>query len=283
MSASPSSPPMPTSTGATPAALPPSSPEPTPAPLPPSSPSPPSSPAPSEPTFVAAGASSLLEDGTTLELSTPSAIQSDDLLLALIDADEGAGPRTLAAPAGWTLVPGFPLHNLSSAHPPYVIPPSQSHGTWIFYKVVPAANAATASFEFATTATACGVMVGYRGVDPSAPIHDKSAYGFYGDGDTNGSGSGNTSLLHGRQVNLVATAPTAHPTYTVVKTGYGVRERFNSGEQPNGLNLVIHDESILPIGSFSIFTGVSIKNMQSPSASGDAFLFSGTTLVLKPN
>lgn len=224
---------------------------------------------------MAAGISSRIEAGTTLTVGAPPAIQSDDLLLALIDADEAAGPPTLVGPSGWTLVPGFPLHNVASATAP-------SHGTWIFHKVVADGDAPAAAFELASPTAAHGVIVAYRGVDTGAPIHDKSAYGFYGSGDTNGYGSGNTTLLHGLQVNLVATGVTAHATYTLVKTSSDIHERFNSGESPNGLNLVIHDQPILSFGTFSIFTGVAIRNFKSPSASSDTFLFSGTSLVLKP-
>jgi hypothetical protein len=233
---------------------------------------------PSVPTFVAAGAARFVADTPALMLATPPGIQTDDFLLALITAEEQGGPRTLATPAGWALIGGFPVHNLASAHPPFIIPASENHGTWIFHKFAAASEPATTTFEFPTAAMARGVMVSYRGVDTSAPIHDKSALPLYGNGDTNGMGSGNTSLDRGRQVNLIATALTARPTYTVVVPSASVTERFNTGEQPSGQNLIVHDATI----SFGVFLGPSIANKQSPSGSSDAFLFSATTLVLKP-
>jgi len=235
-------------------------------------------PQPSVPTFVGAGAATLITGATSLAVSTPGAIQANDFLLAMINAQEESGPRTLPAPAGWTLIGGFPVHNVASAYPPYVIPASQSHGTWIFHKFAVAGEPATTTFDFPTAATARGVIVSYRGVDTSAPIRDKSSLGFYGSGGTNGLGSGNTSNQPGRQVNLIATALTDRATYTVVKSSPTITERFNTGEQPNGLNLVVHDGTT----SFGIFTGPSIANKKSPSGSTDGFLFSATTLVLKP-
>ena len=236
-------------------------------------------PLPPVPTFVAAGTSSVSASATSLAVGAPAQIQTDDLLITVIDAQEESGPRTLATPAGWTLIGGFPLHNLANAHPPYVIPASENHGTWIFHKFATAAEPATTSFDFTTASTARGVTVAYRGVDKSAPIHDKSALGFYGTGGTNGLGGGNTSLQTGRQVNLIATAVTAHATYTVALTGgSSITERFNSGEQPGGQNIIVHDTTI----GFGIFTGPSIANKQSPSGTSDGFLFSATTLVLKP-
>ena len=219
-------------------------------------------PLPPVPTFVAAGTSSVSASATSLAVGAPAQIQTDDLLITVIDAQEESGPRTLATPAGWTLIPA-----------------SESHGTWIFHKFATAAEPATTSFDFATASTARGVTVAYRGVDKSAPIHDKSALGFYGTGGTNGLGGGNTSLQTGRQVNLIATAVTAHATYTVALTGgSSITERFNSGEQPGGQNIIVHDTTI----GFGIFTGPSIANKQSPSGTSDGFLFSATTLVLKP-
>ena len=84
-------------------------------------------------------------------------------------------------------------------------------------------------------------------------------------------------------MSFFATSPTTHPTYSLVKKDAYIAERFNSGEQPNGLNLIIQDEKILSYGgSNSALIGPSILNRQSPSGSGDMFLFSGTTLVLTP-
>ena len=235
-------------------------------------------PLPNIPTFVAAGAATLVTGGTSLALATPAGVQAGDFLIAMVDAQEELGSATLPTPAGWSLVPGFPVHNLANAHPPYVIPASENHGTWILHKFADAAEPVTSAFDLSAAATARGVMVSYRGVDPVAPVHDKSALAFYGTGGTNGLGSGNTSLQRGRQVNLIATAVTAHATYTVVQSSSSITERFNSGEQPTGLNLIVHDST----SSFGIFTGPSIANKQSPSGSPDGFLFSATTLVLKP-
>ncbi len=230
------------------------------------------------PSFVATSAPVLLTGGTSLAVATPAGIQTDDFLVTFIDAEEGAGANTVSTPAGWTLLGGFPIHNLSTAHPPYVIPATQNHGTWLFHKFAGANEPASTSFTFQSASTTRGVMLAYRGVSKANPVHDKSALGFYGTGGTNGLGSGNTTLTSGRQVNLIAAATTAHPTYTVVQTSPGRVERVNTNEQPNGLNLVVYDSTIFA----KIFTGPSIANKQSPSGSADGFLFSATTLVLTP-
>ena len=239
---------------------------------------PPPPPPPSVPEFVAAGSSTVIAGSTSLSLPTPSGLLRDDFMLALVDAEEGAGPRVLSAPAGWTLIGGFPIHNLASDYPPYVIPATENHGTWIFQKFVGPSEPAATVFVFPSAATARGVVVSYRGVDKIAPIHDKSAIGFFGPGDTNGLGSGNTTLTAGRVVNLIATALTSRATYTVVQTSMSVTERVNSGEQPNGLNVIVHDSKVV----FRTYSGPWIANMQSPSGLSDDFLFSATTLVLKP-
>lgn len=230
------------------------------------------------PTFVAASTPTLITAESSLTVATPAGVQTDDLLITFIDADEGTGAHTLSTPAGWTLLGGFPIHNVSTAHSPYIVSPTQNHGTWIFHKFANANEPGSASFAFQRASTSRGVMLAYRGVDKANPIHDKSGMGFYGAGETNGLGSGNTTLTAGRQVNLIATATTAHPTYTVVQTSPGRVVRVNTNEQPNGLNLIVYDSAIFA----KIFSGPFIQNKQSPSGLADGFLFSATTLVLTP-
>lgn len=235
-------------------------------------------PPPPIPSFVAASAPVLAASSTSLTIGTPAGVQTDDLLIALVDADEGSGSRTMNTPSGWTLLGGFPLHNLSTSHTPFVIPTTQNHGTWIFHKFAGAGEPASVPFAFTSATTSRGVVVAYRGVAKANPIHDKSAFNFYGSGSTNGLGSGNTTLTSGRQINLIATATTTHATYTVVTPDSDRNERVNTGEQPNGLGLVISDEPIFS----KLFFGPSIANKQSPSGTSDGFMFSTTTLVLTP-
>jgi hypothetical protein len=230
------------------------------------------------PSFVAAGAATLVNNQTALTIASPGGIEENDLVLALVDAWEETGPRTLSAPAGWTPLPGFPIHNKSTEHPPFVIPASENHGTWIYSRIVTPAEPKSHAFAFASATTARGVLLVYRGVDPAAPIHDKAALPFQGMGDTNGLGGGSTTLTRALQVTLVTTGRTDHPTYTVVRASPSLMERFNSGEQPNGLNLVAYDAPI----TFGIYTGPSIANRQAPSGGPDGFLFTFATLVLKP-
>jgi hypothetical protein len=231
----------------------------------------------SMPVFVAAGAATLIAGATSLSLATPAGGATGDFLIALVDAQEASGPTSLATPAGWTSVGGFPVHNKAAEYPPFIVPAGESHGTWIFYRFVGAAEPVATIFEFPAAVTARGVVVSYRGVSTSNPVHDKSGLGFRGNGDTNGLGSGNTSLEQGLQVNLIATALTASATYTVVFTGRA-NERFNTGEQPNGLNLIVHDSEF----SWRVFSGPAISHRQSPSGLSASFLFSATTLVLTP-
>jgi len=247
-------------------------------PSPPDMASPPPDMATPVPEFVAAGPATLITNGTSLALATPTGVQENDLLLALVNSAEESGDRTLTAPADWILVGGFPIHNHANAHPPYIIPAIENHGVWVYYRIAKAGEPATHGFTFASATTARGVLLAYRGVDTAAPIHDKSALPYYSTGSTNGLGGGNTTLDSGRQVNLIATAMTNHATYTVVQSSPSIRERFNSGEQPNGLNLIAHDSKLFS----NIYLGPSIANKQSPSGSGDGFCFVPTTLVLAP-
>jgi hypothetical protein len=144
------------------------------------------------------------------------------------------------------------------------------------WRIAGAAEPASQGFNFGAAATARGAILAYRGVDPVAPIHDKAALPFYSDGDTNNLVAGNTTLQSGRQVNLVATAMTDHATYTLINTT-AVSERLNTGEQPSGLNLIVHDSPI----SLGIFLGPQIANHTSPSGMIDDFCFVPVTLVLK--
>ncbi len=230
------------------------------------------------PSFVSAGPSSYINASTSLLPSVPSSVVKDDFLITLVDAEEESGPRTLTAPNGWTLIGGFPIHNLASAHSPYIIPAIQNQGTWIFHRFADSNEPTTHSFVFNSNTTARAVIIAYRGVNLVSPIQNKAGFDYYGSGATNGLGSGNTSLSVGRQVNLISTATTTRATYTVVLNSPSVLERFNSGEQPSGLNLIVHDTHIRN----GIFTGPLIANRQSPSGSTDAFLFTFATLVLAP-
>jgi hypothetical protein len=230
------------------------------------------------PSFVAASDTVELTSATTLSLALPAGVAAADLLLAFVDAEEGDGSRSLSAPAGWTALGGYPIHNLASAHAPYLIPASESHGTWIYWRVIGASEPPSYAFAFASASHARGVLLAYRGADPVTPIHDKSGMGYYGTGGTNGFGSGNTTVSLGLEVQLVATSRTDHPTYTIVGSGPLLSQRVNSGEQPNGLNLVVYDEPVL----FGFYDGPQIANKQSPSGISDGFCFSATSLVLQP-
>ena len=133
-------------------------------------------------------------------------------------------------------------------------------------------------FTFTTATTARASVVGYRGVNPTNPVHDKVGYALYGNGNTNGFGSGNTTLNAGREVSLMATATTVRATYSTTFQTNGVVERVNSGEQPHGLNVIIHDAAISP----RVFLGPAVRHFQSPSGSSDSFQYTFATLVLAP-
>ncbi|MDP1823446.1 MAG: hypothetical protein Q8L48_09395 [Archangium sp.] len=231
-----------------------------------------------EPVFVSATAPLLGTQMLKLTLAFPTPNQPGDFLIALIDADEGTGPATLATPPGWTLVGGWPIHNLNSQHTPYIIPMTQNHGTWIFTHFVVAAETPSVEFTFSANTTARGAIVAYRGVNTLTPVHDKTGYGLYGDGDTNGFGAGNTTLNAGTQVSLITTATTAYGSYTTTYETGGIVERVNSGENPNGLNLIIHDDTIYP----RIYLAPNVRHFQSPSSSSASFMYSIATLLLTP-
>ena len=57
-----------------------------------------------------------------------------------------------------------------------------------------------------------------------------------------------------------------------------IAERVNSGEQPHGLNLIIHDSVLVP----NLFFAASITHKQSPQNTTQSYMFSTTTLVLSP-
>ncbi len=230
------------------------------------------------PPFVSASPPQLLTRGSTLALPFPEPRLTGDFLIALVDADEGDGPRTLSLPPGWALLSGWPIHNRSTDHSPYIIPALQNHGTWIFTHFAVANEPALVEFLFSSDTTARATIVAYRGVDSLKPVHDKVGYGLYGDGDTNGYGSGNTTLDVGRQVSLFATAATPDVTYSITSQTSGVVERVNSGEQPYGLNVIIVDDEIYPRSFFPRH----VRHFQAPSASSSSFMFSIASLVLTP-
>lgn len=231
-----------------------------------------------EPVFVSATAPVLSTSMLKLTLAFPTPQQPGDFLIALIDVDEGTGPATLATPAGWTLLGGWPIHNLNSQHTPYIIPMTQNHGTWIFTHFVVAAETPSVEFTFAANTTARGTIVAYRGVNTTTPVHDKTGYGLYGNGDTNGFGSGNTTLNAGTQVSLITTATTSYGSYTTTYETGGIVERVNSGENPTGLNVIIHDDTIYP----RIYLAPNVRHFQSPSSSSASFMYSIATLLLTP-
>jgi hypothetical protein len=229
------------------------------------------------PTFVAATGSSV-DGATTLSLAPPTGSQQGDLLVALLDAQETSAAHALTMPTGWTLLPGFPLHNQAGQHTPYLIPATENHGTWIAWRRATVSEPATYDFAFDSAATARGVVVAYRGVDPVTPIQNVSGDGYYGTGGTNGLGMGFTNLVHATQVTLVATAVTDHTTYTVLQTDPFNTERYNTGMQNDGLNLVVYDAAIQP----SYYAAPEIANKQAPSGSSDGFMFSATSILLTP-
>ena len=166
--------------------------------------------------------------------------QAGDFLIAVLNVDEGAGQRTFATPASWTLLTGWPIHNISARYPTYNVPASQNQGTWVFTHFVVQGELEKVSFVADLPTTARGAIVAYRGVEPMRPIHDDLHYPLFGASSNFGSGS--TTLLDGREVHFVTTAPTTEPTRTASPTG----ARVNSGLQPEGLNLVIYDSTVYP-------------------------------------
>jgi hypothetical protein len=232
------------------------------------------------PQFVAAGSAAFSTNGV-IDLTVPGGTQSDDLMLALVNAQETGGPNSLVTPAGWTPLVGFPIHNVVTSYAPYIIPTIENHGTWIFRRTASATEPSSLPIQLASATPVRGLVVVYRGADVAAPIHDKNGAGYFGQGDSNGLGMGNTTLTKGTEVSFVTTAFTVGASYSVVAVGGPARrsERVNTGEQPNGLNLIVHDSEL---SSFGIFTGHKITNRVSPSGSVGQYLFSATTLVLKP-
>lgn len=233
---------------------------------------------PVAPEFVSASTPVSIDGMTGLTLTAPQPGQPGDFLIAIINAAEESGPRTVTAPTGWAQVGGWPIHNVNSQHTPYIIPASQNHGMWLFSHRAAAGDPPDVPFAFNTATIARGVVISYRGVSTTNPINDKAGYGLYGDGNTNGFGSGNTTLNVARQVNIVVTALTSFASYTTVFASPGRTQRVNTGENPNGLNLIVHDDDIYP----RLYTGPGVRHFRSPSATMMSLQYGIATLLLTP-
>lgn len=233
---------------------------------------------PVAPDFVSASTPVAIDAATTLTVGAPPQTQPGDFLIAIIGAAEESGARTVPAPAGWTLLGGWPIHNLTSQHTPYIIPTSENHGLWLFTHRVAAGDAPDVSFTFNTATIARGVIVAYRGVSLTNPVNDKVGFGLYGDGNTNGFGSGNTTLNVARQVNIVGTALTTFASYSTTFASPGRVERVNTGEHPNGLNLIVHDDDIYP----RLYTAPGVRHFRSPSGTTMSMQYIIATLLLTP-
>ena len=229
--------------------------------------------------FVAGGVSKRIDGEAVMQLGLPEGFQTADLLLAVIDADESAGPHTLTAPGGWAAVGGFPLHHVASSHTTMNPPASQNHGVWLFTKSATANESTTQTFTFSANASARAVVQAYRGVATSNPIHDKAAGGVFSYGnDPRATSSGGTSLAQARQVNIVATGRTTYATYSRLLNDSRLNERFNSGESPDGLTIVVQDSTVMN----GFYKTAEITHFESPSNSMRDLLWVTATLVLTP-
>ncbi|MBK7861399.1 MAG: hypothetical protein IPJ65_22850 [Archangiaceae bacterium] len=231
------------------------------------------------PQWVGAGAEVLISDAGSLSLSGPSSALPSDFYLAVIDADEMAGPLTATAPPGWSLLVGWPIHNLRADHP-QVGDAGYDHGLWVYSAWAGDAGTVAADFGFNRPATARGVLFAYRDVNLTKPVNDKEGFGLYGDGHATGEGSGNTTLRTARQVMIVVTSPTpfAHRIRFPTSSYGGKTERINSGEVPGGLALLVYDTPIYP----NLYDTTSVSFIKAPSNSTTPLMYGLTTILLKP-
>lgn len=88
---------------------------------------------------------------TSLNLVTPSAVQSGDTLIAVLVVNARV-TSPISAPTGWKTLAGYPLDE----------PGTYVKSTWVFQKTADA-NTTSSRFSFADT-HARGVLLAYRGV-----------------------------------------------------------------------------------------------------------------------
>jgi hypothetical protein len=227
-----------------------------------------------EPFFVGGSGPDYLSQGNRLAVALPEPRQVNDLLLAVVGVAEGTGVRSVATPQGWTLLGGWPIHAMDSRRAPV----SEQHGMWLMWHFAAPGDPLGVVFEMDQAAPARAAIVAYRGVSLRQPIHDKTGGSLYWSGRISGVGGGTTTLDWGREVDFMVTALTGSATYTVVHPGWGMNERLNSNESPNGLNVIIGDQLIYP----RHFTGPDVTHHSSPSNSSADLLYSIGVVVLTP-
>lgn len=232
------------------------------------------------PDWVGKGAEVLATDAGVLTLSGPAGVQPADLYIAIIDADEGAGAVAVTPPPGWSQLSGWPIRNASTDHAPTVVPPSYDHTFFLYWAWAAASLTLPADFTFDRPATARGLLFAYRDVNTTTPINDKRGFGLYGDGRSNGQGSGNTMLGTARQVSIVATCSTPFPHSIDFRPSAtaGETQRHYSGEQPSGLELLVIDQPIVP----RLFFAPSMLFKRPPNGDTTSLSYVLATILLKP-
>lgn len=115
-----------------------------------------------------ASATTKTTSATSLTVTKPTGVTTNDVLIATITASRGDSTvSTFTPPAGWTLV-GSQSSTTST----------KSNAMSVYYRVATASEAS--SYTFAISSGLTGAVVGvsaYRGVDTSAPIDQKSGNG----------------------------------------------------------------------------------------------------------
>lgn len=235
------------------------------------------SPAVLAPFFRGASPLATSDGGTTLTVASASTATEVIFQLAVVVADEGTGQRTLTAPAGWTAVLGWPIHNVSSMHTKPPVPPAtQNHGLWLFHRFADATST-SADFVFDAPTRARAVVLAYEGVHPTMPIAAKIGGTAFGNGITN-AGSGNSQQKGGRVVTVIGTGTLGTVTSLLMPDPPYHRTLASTEEQPTGLHLGVSQSHV----SRGVYLNGNHRFREFPSNRDLELMFTVSSLVLRP-
>lgn len=200
--------------------------------------------------FRAVASSNTASGSTSLDISRPTGLSTNDVMIAIVSSRGGSG-TTITPPGGWSLINTRTVSTtlLSST----------------YYKVATGSEPLTYSFTLSPSRQASGIVVAYSGVDTTNPI--------------------NTDAVQNYTSSTTLTSPsittTVNNAWIIAAFTHGVTTTLSAG---SGMTLRAQDASTGLISSglqdgIQASSGVSgTKNMTAADAAGNI----GHTIALKP-